>query len=175
MGANPFVHITFMICNQCNEEFNRLCGHWYASSQCDYPSFSRKENEIITGLLMGDACVDNSTKNPYLVVNMTNKPFLMHLDSLFGNKSTVCDGTYDTSGHHDRISISASNEIGNKDKINKYFIEAGIPEPSNWNITERSSGGFRCNIYWTNKYTDKLFDYIGSSLPGFEYKWDQNI
>jgi len=225
-----------MICNQCDNEFSRLGSHWYASSSCDFPLFTDNEEEVITGLLMGDGCIDNSTKNPSLVVNMTNKEFLKHLDSYFGNKSSgvnffrsakdqasqgrfsdnpdnysdqyrwksvtnpklleyrdwystgkklfpenikltptifkywyACDGTYDTSGSQNRISIAASNEANNKEKINSYFIN--IPKPSNWNITERSSGGKRCNIVWTKSDTKKLFDYMGEPLPGFEYKW----
>jgi len=227
-----------MICKQCNEEFERLGSHWYASSQCDFPNFTHFQHSVITGLLMGDACIDNSTGNPSIVINMTNKNFLQHLDKLFGNKSSgvsfmrsgkeqakhgrfsdnpenysdqyrwksrtnpklseyrdwyksgekifpkgleldetvlkywyVCDGTYDTSGHHKRISIAASNEIDNEKKIRNYFNSANIPEPSGWNTSVRESGGRRCNIYWTNEDTEILFDYMGDKLPGFEYKW----
>lgn len=69
----------------------------------------------------------------------------------------VGDGTFDSKG---RIRISSIKE-SDLDKVSKYFVSSGLPEP------KRSSHQF----YWSVSNTELLFDYIGEPLPGFEYKW----
>lgn len=72
----------------------------------------------------------------------------------------VCDGTYNTSGYHNNMSISAMNEIENFDKILRWFKEI--------NISPSTSNG---NIYISNGDSEELFDFMGSNPPGFEHKW----
>lgn len=87
----------------------------------------------------------------------------------------VCDGHYDTAQHHDRIKIAMANEIENTDKVDSYFVSAGLPEPSNYNISERQkSEGFSCVAVFSRQASAKIFEYMGEPVQGFEYKWPSN-
>lgn len=76
----------------------------------------------------------------------------------------VCDGSLHQrqSSHRERFTIGLYNEIDNKEKIKSMFLRKNLPEPSFWTDGE---------AYWNVNETEELFEYIGKSLPGFEYKW----
>jgi len=71
-------------CRQCGREFQRIGTHW-RKSDCEYPEFTEKQNEIITGLLLGDGCVlrSNPTSNPRVACNMVAEEYLEYLDEQF--------------------------------------------------------------------------------------------
>lgn len=69
-----------------------------------------------------------------------------------------------------RLHIAMNNERKNKQKIENYFRNASLPSPDYW--CENDSGGVeRCKARWYKENAFKLFDYMGGSVPGFEYKW----
>jgi hypothetical protein len=73
------------ICPNCESdaEYERIAKHWsYSSSH--RPAISKKQHEIITGLVMGDACIDKPGENAYLLISMINREYLEYLDSIFG-------------------------------------------------------------------------------------------
>jgi hypothetical protein len=74
----------------------------------------------------------------------------------------VCDGNYNTHNLQESISIGVCNELSNIDKINKYFSNVGLPEPSF--VTYKSIG-------FTKQKTHTLFEYMGKPITGFEYKF----
>jgi len=41
-------------CPQCGEDYNQLSQHWNGNS-CEWESFTKKQDEIIQGLLLGDS------------------------------------------------------------------------------------------------------------------------
>jgi hypothetical protein len=87
----------------------------------------------------------------------------------------ISDGSLDNSAHHKHILISCSSERENKKKVENYFKEKGLPKPSRWNESKRKAGGWRASIAFTKSDTEKLFEYMGNPLPGFEYKWPKTI
>jgi hypothetical protein len=70
-----------VICPICDKEFQEIGKHWYGS-KCEYPSFSDKQKEIITGLLMGDGsvCVQGENSNPNLSCGMIRREYLEYLN-----------------------------------------------------------------------------------------------
>lgn len=82
----------------------------------------------------------------------------------------VGDGHYDTHGRCDRIEIGISNEMQNKEKVETLFSDVGL-EISNWVEYQQNDGHWNVEIAFSNSETDKIFDYMGEPLPGFEYKW----
>lgn len=74
-------------CPGCGNEYERLSQHWFGSPS-HRPSLSHLQRCVIDGVLMGDGCISSSSKNPRLVVNMTNREYLEYLDSIFGILST---------------------------------------------------------------------------------------
>lgn len=86
----------------------------------------------------------------------------------------VTDGHYDTKKSHERIKIAMANEIKNREKVNSYFEEKDLPPPSNYNISERKSGGKSCVAVFSKSASEDLFDYMGSPPQGFKYKWPEN-
>lgn len=83
----------------------------------------------------------------------------------------VSDGYYCNSGTSDYLTIALNNERKNKEKVENYFKRRSLPIPNKWKIYERSDGYVDCEILWNKENSYKIFDYMGSSLPGFEYKW----
>ena len=86
----------------------------------------------------------------------------------------VGDGDYHTSGNHDSIRISMVNEIENTEKVSQYFTNAGLPEPSNYDITNRKNRENKsCTAEWGIEESYQLWEYMGEPLPDFEYKWPE--
>jgi len=72
------------VCQQCGNEYQRIGGHWSKSSSCTHPSFTDHQREIITGLLIGDGCISDSGKNPYIQVEMVSPNYLEYIAGQFG-------------------------------------------------------------------------------------------
>jgi len=73
-------------CPQCGNEYQIIGTHWSKSSSCEHPSFNSHQNEIITGLLMGDGTINKGRdgSNPRLQVEMTSPKYLYHVNEQFG-------------------------------------------------------------------------------------------
>ncbi len=74
------------------------------------------------------------------------------------------DGNWNNSNSNNYIRISTSNEIENKNKINKMFNEVGLAIPSNFD---------GINMEFTVEQSKELWEYMGKPLPDFEYKWPE--
>jgi hypothetical protein len=84
----------------------------------------------------------------------------------------VGDGNYSNKLGQKYIRISMANEVENTEKVSQYFVDAGLPKPSNYDIQENNYSG-KCNAEWAVEGSQKLFDYMGEPLPDFEYKWPE--
>lgn len=58
--------------------------HWYQSSSCDFPELTPKQQEIITGVLMGDGTISTPGANPLLSVVMITEEYLNYVDDKLG-------------------------------------------------------------------------------------------
>ena len=101
------------ICPHCNEE-KRLGIHWVQSSECDYPQYTEQQDDIVKGLLMGDAYLryKDKAKNPYLAVAMINEKFLKYLDNIFG---PLTNGVSMKTKAEKSAEYTESHEFGNGD------------------------------------------------------------
>jgi hypothetical protein len=79
------------------------------------------------------------------------------------------DGHYNNAGSNRHIKISMSNEYDNTEKVSNMFKRIGF-DTANYNIQSRRDG-IICDLTFTVDETERLFDYMGDPLPGFEYKW----
>ncbi|WP_240938431.1 hypothetical protein [Haloarcula rubripromontorii] len=52
------------VCNQCENEFQRLAQHWSRNQQCSYPDVGAAQHEAIRGCLVGDGNLDNPNDGP---------------------------------------------------------------------------------------------------------------
>ncbi len=77
----------------------------------------------------------------------------------------VCDGHYRDGEYHNSIEIGVENESKNKCKINTYFTERDLPEPT-WCDTGNS-----VKIRFTNSESKEIFNYMGEYVEGFSYKF----
>jgi hypothetical protein len=66
-------------------------------------------------------------------------------------------------GARPNLVITTTNEIENRDKIKSYFTEKGFDSPT---ITPP-------HIVFSTDTSEKLWEYMGEPVPGFEYKWPQ--
>jgi len=72
-------------CPTCGSWYQEIGYHWsHPSVSCFLPSISQKRYEMIIGLVMGDGCIAEGSKNYYLDVSNTNKKFMKYLDSKLG-------------------------------------------------------------------------------------------
>jgi len=67
-----------MKCTQCGREYEKIATHWSMSS-CSYPKLTEYQADIVSGVLMGDGCIDACRNNCRLVVAMANKDYLEFL------------------------------------------------------------------------------------------------
>lgn len=73
-----------------------------------------------------------------------------------------CDGNRDTSGRSNMIRIGVVDAEEKEQKLIDIFKRNGLPKPSNISHNQMTFG--------TNE-TEVLFDYMGESISGFEYKF----
>jgi len=86
------------------------------------------------------------------------------------------DGSIENVGVRDRIGIAMSKEFGNEKHVEKKLKDSGLPTPSFWSSSKRSdSSGHRNSAWWNVDKSEKLFKIMGEPLPGFEYKWPDEI
>jgi len=85
-------------------------------SDCPYPTFTKQQKEAVKGLLMGDGCICDESKNPRLKVTNITKEYLEYLNSLFGYFST---GYRVAKTPEESASIEKPNQINNP-KVENY-------------------------------------------------------
>lgn len=78
-----------MRCPSCGEDFQRLGLHWWHGT-CPYPKISPEQQEMLTGLLLGDGSIPNQQggHNSIYHLPMTNRTFLEWFDSCMGILTT---------------------------------------------------------------------------------------
>lgn len=81
----------------------------------------------------------------------------------------VCDGHFHKDGY---IQIGAANEYEHRSKLNTYFEQVGFGAPR-WTAYEQkmTEGAIGANLTFTVNESERLFEYMGDPLPGFEHKW----
>lgn len=74
-----------MECPDCGNNYEKLSSHIsHNSVSCELPELNTTQKEILTGLLMGDGCVNYHSKyNPYIEANMITKEYLEYLKEQF--------------------------------------------------------------------------------------------
>lgn len=71
---------------------------------------------------------------------------------------------------HYTITIYLSNEADSKQKVDRYFTRVGLPSPR-WYKRERRDGSIAAEIGFNKDESAELIEYMGESIPGFDYKW----
>lgn len=107
-------------CPNCGDQFLNMGQHW-KSSKCKYPDLSRKQKDLIKGIVMSDASVQfNVNNNNNIKIKMTNKEFLIWLKN---ELKEICHSKYPT-----------LVEKGDKSKENarEYFGADNIDKNSNY-------------------------------------------
>lgn len=231
-------------CPDCGRTFKAFSQHW-RQSDCEYPSLSEKQKEILKGIVMGDGYVDCRHDNPYVKCKMITEEYLEYIDKQFGilsngvdfvataeeqakqnrksgnrpNAKTenysdvyewrsrslpelgmfdswyssgekvwpedieltptvlkhwyVGDGHWYDNARNKMIQIGLSKEVDNRKKIESMFSRGPGIEIDNWKVTERKEGWTDCTVEFYGESSERLFDYMGEALPGFEYKWPE--
>jgi len=83
----------------------------------------------------------------------------------------VGDGCANYKSGSNYITISAFNESENGEKVKKYFVDSGLPKPSLTHY-ERDFGEGMV-LRFSVDDSEKLWEYMGEPLDGFEYKWPE--
>lgn len=68
-------------CPTCSDYFKSIGHHWRRTTECEI-DISNNQHKVITGLVMGDGCIQNrGGGRPYLVVGMITPEYLEYLNS----------------------------------------------------------------------------------------------
>jgi hypothetical protein len=81
------------VCKQCGQSKDNLSNHWRMSQECNYPDVTKKQNDVLTGILMGDGSLDRRGANSNMKIEMINKEYLEYVDEVLDNLS---NGVYKT-------------------------------------------------------------------------------
>lgn len=73
-------------CPGCGEWFTSISQHWHF--RCDHPSFTPRQHEILTGILLGDGYVQRNGANPIAVLDTITLPFMEWAADEFGILAT---------------------------------------------------------------------------------------
>jgi hypothetical protein len=118
------------ICYNCGDEYKRLSAHW-SKSACEHPKLSKSDIEILTGVLMGDGCIDrHSSVNSRFICTNTSKEYLQYLDEQLEHVS--CGVRLDKTAEESSNS-SAFLEGGNVENYSDIYRWESIYHPD---ITE---------------------------------------
>jgi len=79
------------------------------------------------------------------------------------------DGSWKGKGSGSNLEIAMANEMYETNKISELFKEAGLPTP-NYKSYENEDNRM-CTAYFSSADSPEVFDFMGDSLVGFEYKW----
>ena len=225
-------------CQECQESFEQIGTHWRWNPE-HRPSFSDHQHEVLTGIVMGDACVNDNGGNPCIKMSVIQREYLEELDDIFSEVSRgveidrlagdvaemnrqsgfspeakeenyhdvymwhtvnhpelqqyrdwyasgkkewpkdleitptvlkhlyACDGTLS----HGHVQISMSNELENFQFWVSKFNELDMyPTKHSFERPEHLSGK-SAYLYFPTDSSERFFDYVGSPVNGFEYKW----
>jgi hypothetical protein len=61
-------------CPTCGCPYERLSRHW-TSGSCPRPELGRRQHDLVTGLLLGNAAISGNSANKHLVLVTTNRSF----------------------------------------------------------------------------------------------------
>lgn len=82
-------------CHNCGGEYKSIGAH-YSLSDCPHPEFTKRQREIIEGMMLGDGWINhhNDSGNPFFAVGMVNKEFLVYLqDELYPHSTGLKEAT----------------------------------------------------------------------------------
>lgn len=139
-------------CPECGENYENLGQHWWGSPD-HRPELTRKQRDIVTGLMMGDASLNRlSGQNPRIILGMITPAYLQHLDSIFGTLScgVSLKHTAAESAAQQRRSGGDKN-ADEKDYSDVYqWVTRNNPELSDWDwYTEEKGKVFPSDIVLT--------------------------
>lgn len=70
-------------CPNCSFTGNRLATHWETNGNCSAPDISDEQEQLLTGILMGDASIDTTSTNPRMSCSNISRQYLEYIDSKF--------------------------------------------------------------------------------------------
>jgi len=69
-------------CHQCENEYEKITMHWQQSN-CDYQPLTKRQHQVITGLVLGDASatLPHNCRYPCVMTMMSTRTYLLHLSN----------------------------------------------------------------------------------------------
>lgn len=107
-------------CRQCGEMKRNIGNHWRLSAECDYPSPTTRQRQLIYGLLFsgGNIRENEGSRNSQLATTSTTRPFLDWLNDEFGvlsqsiqSRGTTRELRESLQKYDDRPSTTPSDEV----------------------------------------------------------------
>jgi len=108
-------------CPNCGENFKSLGAHWAHSPTCDYPTLPDRKREIVTGLLMGDASVEDRGSAGRLTIEVTNQEFIDWIDDELGSISLGVESYQSSSEQTERVDKIGSQTVKEHHTFNQTF------------------------------------------------------
>jgi hypothetical protein len=120
MSARTTLAIGNHTCPTCGCTYEWLSRHW-TSGSCPRSELARRQHDLVTGLLLGNAAISGNSTTKHLVLVTTNRPFavwifeklgwlahdLVRVDPVDADKASDWEAN-----HHYRIRTMAHPELG---------------------------------------------------------------
>jgi hypothetical protein len=118
------------ICEQCENQYERVTTHWARSSSCSHPDLSYHQKQIITGTLMGDGIIEKDfNRNPSLVVRTITPNYLKHIDEKFGLLGTGVSACRTAEEGAKSARSSGIDKDANAENYSKLYRWASVNHP----------------------------------------------
>jgi hypothetical protein len=72
-----------VICHDCGNEYQRIGYHW-SNNDCTSPTIPDIKQQLLDGLMLGDATLRTHTDTPFIQTYMINEPFLEWINTQLG-------------------------------------------------------------------------------------------
>jgi len=90
--------MTEQVCHDCGAQYAKISQHW-SLGDCSRPEVSDYQADVLRGILLGDGNVRLQQKHPSYRCKMTNRRFLVWLDSVMGHLSAGVRQEHDGFGN----------------------------------------------------------------------------
>lgn len=152
-------------CPKCEERFEKIGMHWRYNN-AHRPSLTKRQENMLEGLLLGDADIFNRKHNPQIRLRMTNKKFMKWISSEFGalstnvrlestskqisNRSNGAVGSIDSENCKDIFAVTfRTTEVA--DKLSDWYSDGTKRIPLDYEIDKNSlKMWYVCDGYYDN-------------------------
>jgi hypothetical protein len=124
-------------CPQCDTEYGSVSQHWAMSADCTYPPIPDRTHELLAGLLLGDASLDDPNERPALRIGTAKRAFAEWLyDELDWLPTSLRVETFDDPTKQPRYLVRTIAHP-DFDRYRDWYVDGSVVPPADRGPTPR--------------------------------------